>query len=532
MSQYRYRASLAFTLVEFLVILVMIGILASLVISAVNGGRLKSRDARRVADIKQMQTALELYFSDEQLYPQTWVANQPLVSVDNHMFMDKRPSNPKPWDEGACGGRGGDYVYTALGNPATNYTISYCLGKNVDAVAAGQQTVSSLNVTGLGCNCLNMCADQEDGCGRLCTGALCSWGPVGDLQASYSVNSPQVEMAFNYQTGYPYIAYNGSVTSLAQISGFDGTGWDRLPKNSPGISMGNANYLSIAVHPLTGEPYLAMSDYGDHYKRLYVKRYHNGVWEEIATGPQSKDRVSYVDMAFNLNTNMPYVVYRDFSNNFYGALAVYNGTGFNTFENYSNSVPVESNRIAFKPDDQMPYIAYSYNGGLNTKIKMLKFDGANFTTVPSGSQGFADGTSVSFEFKFSPLNNLPYIAYVKNATPNQLLVTFFDGNQWHSLPENSDGITPNGAMASPGAMSLAINPVTGRPYVAYFDVLDSTLHVMMYNGQAWQEIGGGSFGSSFNRKVVLAFNPLDNRPYVAFTNAAITEGVTVVTFEP
>ena len=51
-----------FTLIELLVVIAIIGVLATVVLASLNTARRKSRDARRVADIKQVQLALELYF--------------------------------------------------------------------------------------------------------------------------------------------------------------------------------------------------------------------------------------------------------------------------------------------------------------------------------------------------------------------------------------------------------------------------------------------------------------------------------------
>ncbi|MBU3925563.1 prepilin-type N-terminal cleavage/methylation domain-containing protein [Patescibacteria group bacterium] len=51
-----------FTLIELLVVIAIIGILASVVLASLNSARKKSRDARRIADVKQIQLALELYF--------------------------------------------------------------------------------------------------------------------------------------------------------------------------------------------------------------------------------------------------------------------------------------------------------------------------------------------------------------------------------------------------------------------------------------------------------------------------------------
>ena len=51
-----------FTLIELLVVIAIIGVLASIVLASLNSARAKSRDARRLTDIKQIQLALELYF--------------------------------------------------------------------------------------------------------------------------------------------------------------------------------------------------------------------------------------------------------------------------------------------------------------------------------------------------------------------------------------------------------------------------------------------------------------------------------------
>lgn len=58
-----------FTLIELLVVIAIIGVLASVVLASLNSARRKSRDARRVADVKQLQLALELYFDAKGKYP-------------------------------------------------------------------------------------------------------------------------------------------------------------------------------------------------------------------------------------------------------------------------------------------------------------------------------------------------------------------------------------------------------------------------------------------------------------------------------
>jgi prepilin-type N-terminal cleavage/methylation domain-containing protein len=50
-----------FTLVELLVVIAIIGVLASTVLAAVQDARSLSRDAKRLQEVKQLQTSLEIY---------------------------------------------------------------------------------------------------------------------------------------------------------------------------------------------------------------------------------------------------------------------------------------------------------------------------------------------------------------------------------------------------------------------------------------------------------------------------------------
>lgn len=61
-----------FTLIELLVVIAIIGMLSSVVLASMNSARKKARDARRLSDAKSLQTALELYYSDNGgTYPTT-----------------------------------------------------------------------------------------------------------------------------------------------------------------------------------------------------------------------------------------------------------------------------------------------------------------------------------------------------------------------------------------------------------------------------------------------------------------------------
>lgn len=57
-----------FTLIELLVVISIIGLLASIVLASLNSARVKARDTRRIADIRQLQTALEFYYDQNGTY--------------------------------------------------------------------------------------------------------------------------------------------------------------------------------------------------------------------------------------------------------------------------------------------------------------------------------------------------------------------------------------------------------------------------------------------------------------------------------
>lgn len=58
-----------FTLIELLVVVTIIGILASIVLVSLGSARVKARDTRRLADIRQVALAVEFYTDRYNHYP-------------------------------------------------------------------------------------------------------------------------------------------------------------------------------------------------------------------------------------------------------------------------------------------------------------------------------------------------------------------------------------------------------------------------------------------------------------------------------
>ncbi|MBL7154897.1 MAG: prepilin-type N-terminal cleavage/methylation domain-containing protein [Candidatus Portnoybacteria bacterium] len=67
-----------FTLIELLIVVTIIGLLATIILVSLNTARMKARDIRRIADLRQVALALEFYYDDHPTtgYPGASGSNQ------------------------------------------------------------------------------------------------------------------------------------------------------------------------------------------------------------------------------------------------------------------------------------------------------------------------------------------------------------------------------------------------------------------------------------------------------------------------
>lgn len=126
-----------FTLIELLVVIAIIGILATLAVVSLQNARKNARDAKRIADVRQVQTALELFYNDWQQYPQNNVFSTGAISSGT-IYMAVTPSAPTPAD-GTCSTTANTYVYATS---SSSYSIKFCLGAAVSGLSAGEQCAS------------------------------------------------------------------------------------------------------------------------------------------------------------------------------------------------------------------------------------------------------------------------------------------------------------------------------------------------------------------------------------------------------
>jgi type II secretion system protein G len=113
-----------FTLIELLIVIVIIGILAVIVVGLVaTNARNRANDAAAKADMREIQTALESYFVDTELYPATADVSTALVDGGYMSTKDFTTYVYAQTDAGAC------------------YTLTYTLA-NVNDQGPGVDTVN------------------------------------------------------------------------------------------------------------------------------------------------------------------------------------------------------------------------------------------------------------------------------------------------------------------------------------------------------------------------------------------------------
>jgi general secretion pathway protein G len=131
------KSKKGFTLIELLVVIAIIGILTTVAVVALNNARAKARDAKRVADVKQVQTALELFFNDQGRYPTAaeFISGSIYSTSSNGTttYMAAIPTASDPAD-GSCTNDQNQFAYA---DTATGYILTFCTGGTTGSLTAG-----------------------------------------------------------------------------------------------------------------------------------------------------------------------------------------------------------------------------------------------------------------------------------------------------------------------------------------------------------------------------------------------------------
>lgn len=131
------RKSGGFTLVELLISIAIISVLTSLIMANFIGIRQRARDAQRKSDVRQIQSALELYRADQGSYPASLPGckNQFTSPNGSVVYMKNIPCDPLHPNYYY----GGNYFYSSTSGcdsgftPQTGYHVQVCLENKNDS---------------------------------------------------------------------------------------------------------------------------------------------------------------------------------------------------------------------------------------------------------------------------------------------------------------------------------------------------------------------------------------------------------------
>ncbi|MFH1838327.1 MAG: type II secretion system protein [Candidatus Kuenenbacteria bacterium] len=137
-----------FGLIELLVVISIIALLSTIAIISLNSAKEKARDAKRIADAKQIQIALDIYFNDKELYPKTTETiilgngnysclngNGFVTSCDTEpIYIKSIPSAPIPPQ---------DNKYSYASSDGNDYQLSFTLEKVNQNLGAGKNCIAT-----------------------------------------------------------------------------------------------------------------------------------------------------------------------------------------------------------------------------------------------------------------------------------------------------------------------------------------------------------------------------------------------------
>lgn len=106
------------------------------IIQKITGLQASSDDAKRLADIRQLASALELYFNDKNSYPNS-------LNLLTPTYIVAVPTAPSSIGS-ACTQQNNTYSYTKIS--AMKYSLTFCLGQSIGGYQAGTHALTEAGI--------------------------------------------------------------------------------------------------------------------------------------------------------------------------------------------------------------------------------------------------------------------------------------------------------------------------------------------------------------------------------------------------
>lgn len=119
-----------FTILELIVVIALIGLIASIILASFSDVRARNRDAKRVSDVKEIEKALSLYQIDNNRFPSSSDPSLPVtitgtdeisVLLESGGHISAVPIDPQHPSS--------SYTYLSPAN-GSDFTITFCLETN------------------------------------------------------------------------------------------------------------------------------------------------------------------------------------------------------------------------------------------------------------------------------------------------------------------------------------------------------------------------------------------------------------------